>query len=82
MNIYVGNIPYETTEAELQEQFSAHGSVSNVNIIKDRDTNRSKGFGFVIMDNDEEAEKAISEMNGSEIHGRNIRVNKARPKKG
>lgn len=80
MNIYVGNLPYSTSEEELQELFAAFGPVSSVNIIKDRETGNSKGFGFVEMDEDEAAEKAIQELDGSALSGRNIKVNQARPR--
>ena len=80
MNIYVGNLFYGMNEEELKDQFASFGEVSSVRIITDRETNRSKGFGFVDMPNDEEAQKAIDELNGKEISGRNLRVNEARPR--
>jgi RNA recognition motif-containing protein len=80
MNIYVGNLPYETTEDDLREMFGEFGAVSSVNIIKDRVSGNSKGFGFVEMDDDEAGQKAIDELNGSELKGRNMKVNLARPK--
>ncbi len=80
MNIYVGNLPYSTTEDELRELFSQHGSVVSVNIIKDRETGNSKGFGFVEMAEQAEAEKAISELNDATLNQRNLKVNQARPK--
>ena len=80
MNIYVGNLPYNTTEDELRELFAQHGSVVSVNIIKDRETGNSKGFGFVEMAEQSEGEKAISELNDSVLNERNLRVNQARPK--
>ncbi len=80
MNIYVGNLPYETTEDDLNELFSAHGTVQNVNIISDRETGRSKGFGFVIMDEAAEAQNAIKAFDGHEMDGRALRVNEARPR--
>ncbi len=80
MNIYVGNLPYKISDTELEELFSAHGAVSRVNIIHDRETGRSKGFGFVEMDNDEEAKKAIEALDGTEVDGRGLRVNEARPR--
>jgi len=80
MNIYVGNLPYNTTEDELRDLFSQHGSVVSVNIIKDRETGNSKGFGFVEMAEQAEAEKAISELNDTTLNQRNLKVNQARPK--
>lgn len=80
MNIYVGNLPYETSEEDLREMFGEFGAVSSVNIIKDRVSGNSKGFGFVEMDDDEAGQKAIDELNGSELKGRNMKVNLARPK--
>ncbi|MGI9558122.1 MAG: RNA recognition motif domain-containing protein [Thermodesulfobacteriota bacterium] len=80
MNIYVGNLPYNTTEDELRDLFSQHGSVVSVNIIKDRETGNSKGFGFVEIAEQEAAEKAISELDGSTLNNRNLKVNQARPK--
>lgn len=80
MNIYIGNLPYEVTEDEVQQLFAAHGTVASVNLIKDRDTGNSKGFGFVEMENQAEAEKAIKELDGSEVNGRNIKANQAHPK--
>lgn len=80
MNIYVGNLSYDVSEDELKEVFSEHGEVSSVNIIKDKYSGRSKGFGFVEMPNDDEAEKAIQTLNGSAVKGRDIKVNKARPR--
>ncbi len=78
--IYVGGLAYETTEKELEELFAAHGTVTSVAIIMDRDSGRSKGFGFVEMSSDEEAQKAISSLNGQELGGRKLMVNPARPK--
>lgn len=81
MNIYVGNLTYDLSEDDLQQIFNEYGEVSSVKIIKDRDTNRSKGFGFITMDDDENASKAISELDGVEVSGRTLRVNEARPQK-
>ena len=78
MNIYVGNLPYSVSEDDLKQLFEEHGEVSSVKIINDRYTMRSKGFGFVEMPNEEEAQTAIKEMNAKEIESRNIIVNKAR----
>jgi RNA recognition motif-containing protein len=77
--LYVGGLPYATTDAELQELFEQSGAVDRVTIIMDRETGRSKGFGFVEMPNDEEADKAIAAHNGSELGGRRLVVNEARP---
>jgi RNA recognition motif-containing protein len=77
--IYVGNLSYQTTEGDLSNLFEQVGQVESVNIITDRDTGRSKGFGFVEMGN-EEADKAIAQFNGTELNGRSITVNEARPR--
>lgn len=78
--LYVGNLPYSVGNTELQRLFEAHGSVVSAQVIMDRDTGRSKGFGFVEMGNDSEAQAAIADMNGKEIDGRSLTVNEARPK--
>ncbi|WP_064000371.1 RNA recognition motif domain-containing protein [Campylobacter iguaniorum] len=80
MNIYVGNLPYRMTEAELREAFSEFGEVTRAKIVKDKETNRSKGFGFIEMSSDAEAKKAIDGINGKEVGGRALRVNEARPR--
>jgi RNA recognition motif-containing protein len=80
MKIYVGNLSYGVTEEELQEQFGAFGAIVNVNIIKDRETGNSKGFGFIEMENQADGEKAIKELDGSSIKGRDVKVNEARPR--
>jgi len=80
MNIYVGNLPYNATEEQLRTMFGSHGEVTTTSIIKDRETGRSKGFGFVEMPDDSEAEEAIQALNESDMNGRNIKVNQARPK--
>ncbi len=80
MNIYVGNLPYGVTEDELRTLFEEHGEVSSANVIIDRQTGRSKGFGFVEMPTDSEAETAINALNESALSGRNIKVNQARPR--
>jgi RNA recognition motif-containing protein len=79
-NIYVGNLPYQLSDEELREAFSAHGEVTSAKVVMDRDTGRSKGFGFVEMPVEEEAEAAIEQLDGSDLKGRSLRVNKARPK--
>lgn len=78
--LYVGNLSYDVDETQLQQLFSGHGTVSSAQIIMDRDTGRSKGFGFVEMGSSEEAAAAISAMNGQEIGGRALTVNEAKPK--
>ncbi|MBN7287521.1 MULTISPECIES: RNA recognition motif domain-containing protein [Campylobacter] len=80
MNIYVGNLSYRMTEAELKEAFAQFGEVKRAKIVKDRDTNRSKGFGFVEMDDANEGQRAINALNDKELGGRTLRVNEARPK--
>ncbi len=80
MNIYVGNLAYTVTEDELREAFSAFGEVSRANVIMDRDTGRSKGFGFVEMPDNSQAEAAIAGLNEQSLGGRAIRVNEARPR--
>jgi len=80
MNIYVGNLSYDVTEDDLRASFSAFGQVASANVIKDRETGRSKGFGFVEMPTQEEAQKAIAEVNGKELKGRKMNVNEARPR--
>jgi RNA recognition motif-containing protein len=77
MNIYVGGLPYKISEEELKETFEKYGEVTSAKIIIDKDSGRSKGFGFVEMPNDAEAKKAIGELNGTEVSGRNIIVNEA-----
>ena len=78
--LYVGNVPYETGEAELQELFSQAGDVASVNLVRDQATGRPRGFAFVEMSTDESAQKAIRELNEREIGGRRLTVNEARPK--
>ena len=80
MNIYVGNLPFETTEDQLQVSFSEHGEVTSARIITDRMTGRSRGFGFVEMADNSEAEAAIQALNGKDFSGRQLTVNEARPK--
>ncbi len=78
--LYVGNLPYSATEQTLHETFSQYGTVDSANMITDRDTGQSKGFGFVEMSSNSEAQKAIQELNGSTLEGRQIKVNEAKPK--
>ncbi|HWZ85440.1 MAG TPA: RNA-binding protein [Thermoanaerobaculia bacterium] len=80
MKLYVGNLSYSTNEDELRELFGAYGTVDSVAVITDRDTGRSKGFGFVEFGNDTEAQAAISGLNGKDVGGRALTVSQARPK--
>jgi cold-inducible RNA-binding protein len=79
-NIFVGNLDFNTGEDELRQLFATHGQVDRVSIMTDRDTGRSRGFGFVEMTNAEEGDKAIAALNGSQVGGRTLNVNEARPK--
>jgi RNA recognition motif-containing protein len=79
-NIFVGNLSFNTNEDELRQLFEAHGQVDRVSIMTDRDTGRSRGFGFVEMASNEDGDKAITALNGSQVGGRTINVNEARPK--
>ena len=78
--LYVGNLPYSFTDTDLENLFAAHGTVRSAQVIKDRDTGRSKGFGFVEMDSGEQAQAAIDAFNGEEVNGRRLTVNEARPR--
>jgi RNA recognition motif-containing protein len=80
MNIYVGNLSYGMSEDELRDAFAAFGEVSSVKILMDRETGRSRGFGFVEMPNKNEAETAIAQLNGKDVGGRALRINEARPR--
>jgi RNA recognition motif-containing protein len=80
MNIYVGNLSYGMTEPELRDAFAAFGEVSSAKILIDRETGRSRGFGFVEMPNQSEAETAITQLNGKDLGGRALRINEARPR--
>ena len=80
MNIYVGNLSWGLNQDNLEQLFAEFGPVKSANLIEDRETGRSKGFGFVEMDNTEDGERAIEELNGKEIDGRNLTVNVARPR--
>ena len=80
MNIYCGNLSWNTTEDGLRAAFEAFGEVSSVTIIKDRDTGQSRGFGFIELPNDSEGQAAISGMNGNELDGRQLKVDQARPR--
>lgn len=81
MNIYVGNLPYSTGDAELRDIFSQVGNVVSARVITDRETNRSRGFGFVEMGSDEEGREAISRFHGYAMNGRNLTVNEAKPRR-
>jgi RNA recognition motif-containing protein len=79
-NLYVGNLPHSTTEEELRNIFEAHGAVEKITLVTDRDTGRSRGFGFVEMTNASEADKAIAALNGTDLGGRTLTINEAKPK--
>ena len=78
--LFVGGLPFATTDEELQAAFAAHGSVASATVVRDRDTGRSRGYGFVEFENDDEGKAAQAAMNGSELGGRTISVDEARPK--
>ena len=78
--LYVGNLSYEVSNSDLEQMFQPHGQVASAQVIMDRDTGRSKGFGFVEMGNDQEAQAAIAALNGKESNGRALTVNEARPR--
>ena len=80
MNIYVGNMSFDESEDSLRQAFAAHGEVTSARIITDRETGRSRGFGFVEMSNQEEAQAAIAALNGKNVNGRDLTVNEARPR--
>ena len=80
MKLYVGNLAFETTSADLQEMFAQAGTVENVNLIEDRETGRSRGFGFVEMQTKEEGAAAVAQFNGKELAGRALKVNEAKPR--
>lgn len=80
MRLYVGNLPFSTTDDELRSIFEEHGSVTSANIVTDRETGRSRGFGFVEMSDDGQAKSAIEALNGTPIAGRDLTVNEARPR--
>ena len=79
-NVYVGNLPHSTTEAELRNLFEPHGAVEKITLITERDTGRSRGFGFVEMTNVREADKAIAALNGTDLGGRTLTINEAKAK--
>jgi RNA recognition motif-containing protein len=80
--LYVGNLPYGIGDSDLEQMFAPHGTVQSAQVIMDRDTGRSKGFGFVEMGSDQEAQTAIQALNGKDVDGRALTVNEARPKEG
>jgi RNA recognition motif-containing protein len=79
-NLYVGNLPHSTSESELRNLFQPHGEIEKVSMVTDRETGRSRGFAFVEMTNAEEAEKAIAALNGTDLGGRTLTINEAKPK--
>jgi len=79
-NLYVGNLPYSVSDDDLKNQFSKSGTVKSAKVIEDRETHKSKGYGFVEMETDAEAEAAINDNDGNEFEGRELKVNEARPK--
>jgi RNA recognition motif-containing protein len=82
LNIYVGNLSYDTTDSDLETAFAAYGTVSSARTATDRDTGRARGFGFVEMPNLAEAQAAISALNGSQLQGRTLNVNESKPREG
>ena len=78
--LYVGNLPFSTTDQDLRDMFAGHGQVASASIVTDRETNRSRGFGFVEMADDGQADGAISALNGTEVSGRTLVVNEAKPR--
>lgn len=80
MNIYVGNLSYDTHDSDLEQLFAPFGHVDSARVIVDKDTNRSKGFGFVEMEDPAEAQQAIAKLNGTDLQGRTLKVNEARPR--
>ena len=80
MKLYVGNLSFQTSSEELQQLFAQAGTVESASVVEDRDTGRSRGFGFVEMASKEEGEKAIQQFNGTDLNGRNLTVNEARPR--
>ena len=79
-NLYVGNLSYDVDNSALEQMFTPHGTVESAKVINDRDTGRSKGFGFVEMSNNDEAQAAISALDGQDCGGRNLKVNEAKPR--
>ena len=82
MKLYVGNLSFNTSEAQLREMFAAHGEVASASLVMDRDTGRPRGFGFVEFNNDEQAKAAMNALNGKNVDGRDLTVNEAKPREG
>jgi len=82
MKLYVGNLSFNTSEAQLRTAFEQHGQVSSATLVMERETGRPRGFGFVEMNNDEEAKAAMAALNGKDFDGRNLNVNEAKPREG
>lgn len=82
MKLYVGNLSFKTSESQLQELFAAHGQVASASLVMDRETGRPRGFGFVEMPNDAEANAAMAALNGKNVDGRDLTVNEAKPREG
>ncbi len=80
MKLYVGNLSFDTNNSDLEQVFGEYGTVESANVVEDRDTGRSRGFGFVEMSSKEEGENAIEQLNGTEMNGRNLTVNEAKPR--
>lgn len=80
-NIYVGNLPFSTNNSELESLFAEYGDITSAQVITDRETGRSRGFGFVEMESDADAEKAIADLDGKEVGGRTLKVNVAKPRR-
>ena len=80
MKLYVGNLPFQTTSMDLEDLFGGIGTVESASVVDDRETGRSRGFGFVEMSSKEDGEKAIAELNGTEYNGRELKVNEAKPR--
>ena len=80
MKLYVGNLSFQTSSQDLEELFAGFGTVESASVVEDRETGRSRGFGFVEMSSQEEGEKAIAELNGQEVSGRELKVNEAKPR--
>jgi len=80
MKLYVGNLSFQTSSQDLEELFAGYGTVESASVVEDRETGRSRGFGFVEMSSQEEGEKAIAELNGQEVAGRELKVNEAKPR--
>ena len=80
MNLYVGNLPFSTNNSDLESMFADHGTVTSAQVIMDRETGRSRGFGFVEMSSDDEGRAAIQALDGNDVGGRNLKVNEAKPR--